>query len=399
MESRQKKITKKMTLYKKNKKKICILSSSRADFGILRKLIKKLTKKKNIKLDLILTGSHNSKKFGNTKKEAKENNIKNFYTLKIPDKNENSTHLSLSSSVLLRKLSQKFKKKKYDFIIVLGDRYEIFIGSFVATLFKIPIVHLSGGDETQGAYDNQFRHGITKLAHLHFPTNEFSKKRIIKMGENPKYVFNYGSLSLENIHNLKKINLKVIESEFNFKFQKDYLLVTIHPETLNYNNKRNLKSLIRAISIFKKIQFIFTASNSDEGGDAINNIIKNFSKKNKNIIFIKSFGQEKYLNVLRHSKGVIGNSSSGVHEAPSFKIGSLNLGNRQEGRIKIKSVVNTNFIEENIIKGIKKILSKNFKNQIKMIKNPYYKKNSSDNIIKKILSFNKKNFHIKKFND
>tara|TARA_A100001015_G_scaffold239553_1_gene272879 strand:+ start:2578 stop:3747 length:1170 start_codon:yes stop_codon:yes gene_type:complete len=379
------------------KKRLCILSSSRADFGILRKLIKKLTKKKNVKLDLILTGSHNSKKFGNTQNEAQENKIFNFDSLKIPNKNLHASHLSINSSILLRKLSKKFKNKKYSFLIVLGDRYEIFIGSFAASLYKIPIAHLSGGDETQGAYDNQFRHGITKLAHLHFPTNEISKKRILKMGENPKYVYNYGSLSLENIKSLKRLDLKNIEKEFNFKFQKKYFLVCYHPETLNSKNKKNFQSLIKAILKFKKIQFIFTSSNSDEGGDEINTLTKKISNKNKNIVFVKSFGQEKYLNVLKFSCGIIGNSSSGVHEAPSFKIGSLNLGKRQHGRIKIKSIINCNFETKNIINGINKILSKQFRNRIKSTKSPYYKKNTSENIIKKIFSLKGQDLLIKKF--
>jgi len=387
-----------MNLYKKNKKKkLCILSSSRSDFGITRKFIKDLIKKKNIELDIILTGTHNSKKFGNTYDEVKKNKIKNFSILNIPKKNVHATDLANNSSVLLSKLSKKFRKKKYDYLIVLGDRYEIFISSFVATLHNIPIVHLSGGDETQGSYDNQFRHGITKLAHLHFPTNEISKKRILKMGENPKHIYNYGSLSLENINNLKKLCLKSIEKEFKFKFQKKYFLVCYHSETLGFKNRRNLQSLIAAILKFKNIQFIFTSSNNDEGGDQINNTIKNISKKHKNIIFVKSFGQENYFNVLKYSSGIIGNSSSGVIEAPSFKIGSLNLGNRQAGRLRIKSILNSNFKKENIIKGIKKILSKNFNKKTQSIKNPYYKKNTSKNIIKKVLSFNEKNLLIKKF--
>ena len=350
-------------------------------------------------MDLILTGSHSSKKFGNTKSEAYEKKLNIFYELKIPNKNKNAKDLSISSSILLNKLSKRFKKKKYDYLIILGDRFEVFIAAYVATLYKVPIAHLSGGDETQGAYDNQFRHAITKLAHLHFPTNQISKNRIIKMGEDLKYVFNFGSLSLENISKLKKIKKKDIENEFKLKLKKVFFLVTFHPETLGYRDKKNFKSLINAISNFKNIQFIFTSSNSDEGGDSINKMIKNFCKKRKNIIFIKSFGQTKYFNILKNSSGVIGNSSSGVHEVPSFKIGTLNLGNRQKGRIKIKSIVNSDFKEKNIIKGIKKILSKKFKTQIKNIKNPYYKKNTSNKIIQKLLLYKNRNLLIKKFND
>jgi GDP/UDP-N,N'-diacetylbacillosamine 2-epimerase (hydrolysing) len=381
-----------------NKKKYCILSSSRADFGILSNFIKKFSKKKNIKVDLILTGTHFSKKFGETKNEVYENDIKDFYELKISNKNKSAKDLSYSSSVLLNKLSKKFKKEKYNNLIILGDRFEIFIAAYVATLYKVPIVHLSGGDETQAAYDNQFRHAITKLSHLHFPTNEISKNRIIKMGEDPKYVFNFGSLALENIHKLKKIRKQLIEKEFGFKLKKFFFLVTFHPETLGFEDKKNFKSLLSAISTFKDLQFIFTSSNTDEGGDSINKMIRNFSKNKENIFFVKSFGQKKYFNTIKYCSGIIGNSSSGVCEAPSFKIGTLNLGDRQTGRIKIKSVINSNFTKNSIIKGVNKILSKNFKLQIKNTKNPYYKKNTSQKIIKKIIALSNKNLLIKKFN-
>jgi len=386
-----------MTLSKK--KKYCVLSSSRADFGILSNLIKKLSKKKYIKLELILTGSHISKKFGETKKEAYENSIKNFHELKLPSKNKNTEDLLFSSSILLNKLSKKFKKEKYNYLIILGDRFETFIAAYVATLYKVSIIHLSGGDETEAAYDNQFRHAISKLSHLHFPTNEISKNRIIQMGENPKYIFNFGSLSVENIYKIKKISKKDIEKEFNFKLAKNFFLVTFHPETLGFKNKKNLKSLINAISTFKDVQFIFTSSNADEGGDYINTMIENFTKKSKNIFFIRSFGQKRYFNVMKYSRGIIGNSSSGVCEAPSFKIGTLNLGNRQTGRIKIKSVINSDFAVKNIIKGIKIILSKKFILQIQNVRNPYYKKNTLKNIVQKIMIFNKQNLLIKKFNN
>ena len=382
-----------------NKKKYCILSSSRADFGILSNFIKKLLSKKNINLDLILTGSHTSKKFGETKKEAYENGIKYFYELNIPNKNKNANDLSFSSSILLKKLSKKFKKEKYKNLIILGDRFEIFIAAYVATIYKVPIIHLSGGDETQASYDNQFRNAITKLSHIHFATNEISKNRIIKMGENPKNVFNFGSLSIENICKLKKIKKEIIEKKFKLKFSKIFFLVTFHPETLGFDDIKNLKSLLAAISNFRNFQFIFTSSNTDEGGDFINSMIKNFSKNNKNIIFIKSFGQKNYLNVMRFSSGIIGNSSSGVCEAPSFKIGTLNLGNRQSGRMKIKSVINSDFTKRNIVSGIKKILSNKFKSQIQNVKNPYYKKNTSNNIIRKIISYDNQNILIKRFND
>ena len=381
------------------KKKFCIVSSSRADLGIMRNLIKKMQKIKNIKTDLVLTGGHLSKKFGNSKKEIIENKIKPNYEIKIPLLNNNSLQITQSSNVLLKKISEKFAKTKYDLIVLFGDRFEIFISAYAATIFKIPIAHLSGGDETIGSYDNQFRNAITKLAHVHFPTNNLSKRRIIQMGENPKNVFNYGSLSIENVKNTTIISKKELEKKFNLKFKEKNFVVTLHPETLGDLETKKIKKVFNVIKKFKNIFFIFTASNQDEKGDKINTLISKFVKKNHNTSFVRSFGQTNLFNIYNIVDGVIGNSSSGVHEAPIFKIGTLNLGSRQQGRLGMKSIININFNEKKIEKGIKKILSKNFKKKINKLNNPYYKRNSSELIIKK-LKFILKNKNIlnKKFN-
>jgi len=381
------------------KKKFCIVSSSRADLGIMRNLIKKMQKIKNIKTDLVLTGGHLSKKFGNSKKEIIENKIKPNCEIKIPLLNNNSLQITQSSNVLLKKISEKFAKTKYDLIVLFGDRFEIFISAYAATIFKIPIAHLSGGDETIGSYDNQFRNAITKLAHVHFPTNNLSKRRIIQMGENPKNVFNYGSLSIENVKNTRIISKKELEKKFNLKFKEKNFVVTLHPETLGDLETKKIKKVFNVIKKFKNIFFIFTASNQDEKGDKINTLISKFVKKNHNTSFVRSFGQTNLFNIYNIVDGVIGNSSSGVHEAPIFKIGTLNLGSRQQGRLGMKSIININFNEKKIEKGIKKILSKNFKKKINKLNNPYYKRNSSELIIKK-LKFILKNKNIlnKKFN-
>ncbi len=381
------------------KKKICIISSSRADLGIMRNLIRKMQKIKNIKTDLILTGGHLSKKFGNSKKEIIENKIKSSCEIKIPLLNNNSLQITQSSNVLLKKISEKFAKTKYDLIVLYGDRFEIFISAYAATIFKIPIAHLSGGDETIGSYDNQFRNAITKLAHVHFSTNNLSKRRIIQMGENPKNVFNYGSLSIENVENTKIISKKELEKKFNLKFKEKNFVVTLHPETLGDLEIKKIKKVFNIIKRFKNIFFIFTASNQDEKGDKINKLISKFVKKNHNTSFVRSFGQTNLFNIYKIVDGVIGNSSSGVHEAPIFKIGTLNLGSRQQGRLGMKSIININFNEKKIEKGIIKILSKNFKKKINKLSNPYFKRNSSELIIKK-LKFILKNKNIlnKKFN-
>lgn len=377
-------------------KYILVLISDRANYGRLKPVMNLLELDSRVKLGVLATGTVLLKKFGKCIEQIKKDGFSIHSEIYMEYMGSTDQTMALSIGSGITQISNEIKRLKPDIFLIIGDRYEALAASIAAVYNNTLIAHIQGG-EVSGSIDESARHCITKLSHIHFPSTEKSKERILKMGENPKHVYNYGSLSLENINKLKKIELKSIEKEYKFKFKKKYLLVCYHPETLSSKNKKNILSLISAILKFKNIQFIFTSSNSDEGGDKINKIINKVSKKYKNIVFVKSFGQEKYLNVLKFSNGIIGNSSSGVHEAPSFKIGSLNLGNRQKGRLKIKTIINSNFEIKNIIKGINKILSKNFKNNIKLFKNPYYKKDTSENIIRKIFSFKERDLLIKKF--
>ncbi len=373
----------------KNKKKICIISSSRAELGILRNLVIKLQKNKKIKTDLVLIGLHNIYKKKNFRKnnEIKDYNIKNFNYIKISEKTNSSINILNRSSDLVRKISKKFKKKKYDYLIILGDRYEALISSYCAMICGISIIHISGGDETFGSYDNAFRHSISQLSNLHFVTNFKSKNKLIKMGLNPKTIFNYGSLSVENIKNHTFKSKKILSKNLNISFKEKNFIVTFHPETVSKNNLEKLNILINSLKEFKNFLFIFTGANNDEGGEQINKKIIGVTKKFKNIIFIRSLGQKNYFNLLKHVDGVIGNSSSGVTEVPSFKIGTINIGNRQNGRLKSKSVIDVDFSKEKIIKAIRQITDVNFHKNKKKLKNPYETKNTHLQITRKILQF------------
>lgn len=373
----------------KNKKKICIISSSRAELGILRNLVIKLQRNKKLDTNLVLIGPHNIYKKKNFKinNEVKDYNIKSFNYIKISEKTNSSYDILIRSSDLIKKVSKKFKEKNYDYLIILGDRYEALISSYCAVICGIPIIHISGGDETFGSLDNVFRHSISQFSNLHFVTNYKSKRKLIKMGLDHKKIFDYGSLSVENIKNHSFKSKKILSKNLNFNFKKKNFIVTYHPETISKNNFKNLKILIDSVKEFNNFLFIFTGSNKDEGGEQINKKLIEYSKKLQNIIFIQSLGQKNYFNLLNHIDGVIGNSSSGIIEVPSFKIGTINIGNRQDGRLKSKSVIDVDYSKEKITKAIKRIIDSNFNKTIKKLVNPYEKKNSHIKIMRKILEF------------
>ena len=374
-----------MALSKSNKKNFCVVTSSRAEFGILRNLLLELKNNSSIAMKLIVTGSHLSKKHGFTIKEIVKSNLKIYKKITTIYRNDEPDDISKSASIILKKLSNIFSYLKPDLLIVLGDRYEILIATFVATLHKIPIAHISGGEITEGSYDNQFRHSISKMSFLHFVSNDIYKKNLILMGENSKNIFNFGSISLDNLKKEAFISKEKIEKKFDIKFGKTNFLVTYHPETLSEkSSKLHFREILKAISKFKKYNFIFTSSNSDEGGNIINSMIVKYAKRRKNTFYVKSFGQKYYFSVLKNVDGVIGNSSSGIAEAPSFKIWTINVGDRQKGRIRCQSIIDCPSEYKKICNSIKQIVGKKFKKKISKVINPLEKKNTIKNI-KKVL--------------
>ena len=383
----------------KFKKKILFISGSRAEYGLLKNLIKSLKKEKKIYVRLIVTGSHLLKKFGKTINEINKDKIKVFKKIKIYSKTNNPKDISISSIKIINGLSNIFAKNKMDLLVVLGDRYEIFLSCFVATLFKVPIAHICGGEETIGSYDNQFRHAITKMSHIHFVTNNFYKKKVIRMGENKENIFNVGSLAFSNYDKLEFKNKFELEKKYKIKFRKENFLVTVHPETLDTRPfEEKLKIIFNVFKKFQNFSFIFTAANSDQGGNEINKMIKIFIKNSNNTYFINSFGQEDYFSMIEVVTGLIGNSSSGIIEAPYFKKGSINLGKRQSGRITSKSVLNIDYNKKDLKRKILKITSNKFQSNIKNILSPYYKKNTIENIKRVLIKTNLDRIILKSFN-
>ena len=383
-------------------KKICFITTSRADYGTLNELIKEVIKKKYFFTQLIVSGSHGDKIYGDTKNEITNSKRCLVKDVKVATYNINSLSVATSFSDCINKFSTILSKLKPNIFVAFGDRYEMFAATIAAYIIRIPIVHLAGGETTAGSIDEGFRHSISKLSNLHFPVTNDYKKRLIQLGENPKTIFNYGSLNYTKIKNNNYLTKNELEKKLKNKLLKKNLIITYHPDTIN--NKKsliNLSVLLNSIKKYKNIKMIITSPNADAKGVVMIKYIKDFIKKNelKNFLFFQSLGSQIFLSLLRIVNGIIGNSSSGIGEAPFFGIGTVNIGNRQQGRVMMPSIINCNMTQQAITKSINKILNKNFlKKNRKHIKK-YGNGKAAEKIAKKIFLFNFKESEKKLFYD
>ena len=382
------------------KRKICVVTGTRADYGLLYWLMKEIEADKELQLQLIVTGMHLSPEFGLTYKEIEKE-------FKIDKKIEmllsSDTSIGISKSMGLAQISfaEAYEELKSNIVVVLGDRYEIFSATSAAMIARIPIAHLHGGETTEGAFDESIRHSITKMSHLHFTATQEYKNRVIQLGEHPSKVFNVGGMGIENIKRLKLLNKEEFEKSIEFKLNKKNILVTFHPVTLeNSTAKEQFQELLDAIDELEDTNIIFTKANSDTNGRIINQMIDEYVAKNyhKSIGFI-SLGQQRYLSALQYVDAVVGNSSSGLLEAPSFKIGTINIGDRQKGRIKAESVINSEVNKTSILKSFSKLYSKAFQDLIEESKNPYGDGIASRKIIEIIKNEDLRNILKKSFYD
>lgn len=379
------------------KKKICYISSSRADFGIVSNLLQELSISKDFKLSIIATGAHLSKKYGNSIEEIISHGLKIEKKIKLEVEKDSDIDIAKCMGEAIPKFTKTYKEIKPDFVILLGDRYEILSAAIASQISNIPILHLHGGELSEGAFDDAFRHSITKMSYVHFTCHDSYSERIIQMGENPKRVFNVGSLGVHKIMNTKFLSMKELENKLNFKFKDKNILLTFHPETLNKKTHLDLKLILRSLNQFKDINFLITEPNQDPKNNFFRNEIRSFAKKNSNFHIFKNLGQDIYLSCLNYVDCVIGNSSSGIIEVPSFGIPTIDLGERQGGRFKADSVISCVVDRNHIVKAIKKVYSKEYKQNKNKLDNPFYKKNTPQNIIKIIYKMEvpkslKKNF-------
>lgn len=381
-------------------KKICVVTGTRAEYGLLYWLIKEIEADKELQLQVIVTGMHLSPEFGLTyqtiEKEFKINK-------KIEMLLSSDTSVGISKSMGLAQISfaESYDELKPDIVIVLGDRYEIFSATSAAMIARIPIAHIHGGEKTEGAFDESIRHSITKMSHLHFTATDEYKNRVIQLGEDPSRVFNVGGMGIENIKRLELLNKKEFEKSIEFKLNSKNILVTFHPVTLeNSTAKEQFQQLLDAIDELEDTNIIFTKANSDTDGRVINQMIDEYVTKNfqKSVQFT-SLGQLRYLSALQYVDAVVGNSSSGLAEAPSFKIGTINIGDRQKGRIKASSVIDCEPNKDSILKSFEKLYSKEFQETLKTTINPYGDGYASKKIVEIFKSVDLKNILKKSFYD
>jgi GDP/UDP-N,N'-diacetylbacillosamine 2-epimerase (hydrolysing) len=369
-------------------RKICVITGTRAEYGLLYWLIKEIEEDKDLKLQLIVTGMHLSPEFGLTYKEIEKDFL---IDKKIEMLLSSDTSVGISKSMGLAQISfaEAYADLKPDLIVVLGDRFEIFSAVSAAMITKIPVAHLHGGETTEGAFDESIRHSITKISHLHFTATEAYKNRVIQLGEQPSRVFNVGGMGIDNINQLDLLSKSDFEKAVNFSLGEKNILVTFHPVTLEHSTaKIQFQALLDSISKLQNTKVIFTKANSDTDGRVINSMIDSYTAKRDNTIAFTSMGQLKYLSALQFMDAVVGNSSSGLTEAPSFNIATINIGDRQKGRIKADSIISCPPTQKSIDHSFEKLYSKDFKNIVGNTKNPYGKGGASKEIVKIIKQTN-----------
>jgi GDP/UDP-N,N'-diacetylbacillosamine 2-epimerase (hydrolysing) len=363
-------------------KKICVVTGTRAEYGLLKGVIDGMQKSKKLDLQLVVTGMHLSPEFGLTAKSIEEDGYKISKKLEILLSSDTSVGVSKSIGLGVIGFAETFQELSPDLVLVLGDRFELLAAATAALIAKIPIGHIHGGELTEGAFDDAIRHSLTKMSYYHFAANKEYVNRIVQLGENPKRVFLVGGLGAENIKKTNLLDLKSLEKLLSFKFSKKNILVTFHPVTLDKNaSSIQFNELLEALSRFEDVGIIFTMPNADTDGRYIFQQINSFCSNSKNRKAFVSLGQLKYLSVLKNVDMVIGNSSSGLLEAPSFKIPTINIGDRQKGRLQAKSVISCKTNSSHIFKAINKGFSESFRKKLKKSKNPYDYGLASDKIL------------------
>ena len=365
-------------------RKICIVTGSRAEWGLLSGLARKITDDPELELQIIATNMHLSPEFGLTYREIERQGfrINRKVEMLLSSDSANATGKSVGLATI--GFADAYEELAPDMLLVLGDRYEILAAVTAALFYKIPVAHLHGGEVTEGAYDDAIRHAITKMSHLHFTSTEEYRRRVIQLGEQPERVFHVGAIGIDNIRHIALLDKKVLEEQLDFPFDRKTVLVTYHPETLDaIPVEEQFRNLLEALDDRQDIRILFTLPNSDTGGRIIVRMIEEFVARNKQRArAYTSLGQLRYLSALRFVAAVVGNSSSGILEVPSFGKPTLDIGNRQKGRLAANSVVHCGVSGAEISEGLNRVLSDAFAKQTACVQNPYEKEDSALEILK-----------------
>lgn len=369
-------------------KRVGVLTSTRAEYGLLRSVIKRIWEDKDLELYLLVTGMHLCEKYGNTLREIIDDNFPIAVKIPILQEEDTAENTSRAMAEALAGFGRYFEKNPIDMLVVLGDRYETIAVCLAAMNARIPIAHIHGGEITEGAIDDAIRHAITKLSYLHFPATKEYARRIVQLGESPERVYDVGALGVENIITTDLISKDELSLSLGFDLRDPYAILTFHPVTLETNNAQiQFQEILDAIDCVK-IRCIITKANADTEGHTINRMIDDYQKRNKEkVIVIASMGTRRYLSAMKYCNMVIGNSSSGILEAPSFHVPTINIGDRQKGRVAATTVINCKPQKKEIVEAIRKAQNKSFIENIQTAINPYEKHGTSRNIVQTIKEY------------
>lgn len=366
-------------------KKIGVVTATRAEYGLLRNIIKWIHKDEDLQLVLIVTGTHLEKLYGSTVSEIEKDGFPISYKIDIKTIGNEPLDIVNSMSIAQYEFGRIYGNEGLDMLLVLGDRYELIPICSSAMIFQVPIAHISGGEITQGAIDDAVRHCITKMSYLHFPACEEYGKRLIQLGEEPGRIYNFGDLGTENIFNTKYMSKEELSESLHMDLLKPYVIVTCHPVTLeNESGGKQINEVLGAIEEMDMYQYIITKSNADLGGQMINKALENFCRNHRNALLFSSLGSLRYISGIKYCEFVLGNSSSGLYEVPALRKPTVNIGNRQKGRIMAESVINCRADKVQIIKAMKQAASREFAELISNMELPFQGENTAYRIVKQI---------------
>ena len=370
-------------------KRIGIMTGTRAEYGLLKSLMQEINKDNDLELYLIVSGMHLSPEFGMTYKEIEEDGFEINAKVEMLLSSDSPAGISKSIGLGVIGFADEFQRADLDMLILLGDRYEALSAAICAMVMRIPIAHLHGGELTEGAIDEGIRHSITKMSYLHFTSTEQYRNRVIQLGENPERVFYVGALGVENIKKINLMTKEELERSIHFEIDENTVVVTYHPVTLENNTvEEQFLNLLKVLDRNPKIRMIFTKANADTNGRIVNELIDKYAAQNsERACAFVSLGQKRYLSALKYCRIVIGNSSSGIIEAPSFGKPIINIGDRQKGRICADSVINCGYTQQEIQQAMETALTKEFENKASNCRNPYEKENTAANIISVIKDY------------
>ena len=365
------------------------IMTTRAEYGLLKSLMQEINKDNDLELYLIVSGMHLSPEFGMTYKEIEEDGFEINAKVEMLLSSDSPAGISKSIGLGVIGFADEFQRADLDMLILLGDRYEALSAAISAMVMRIPIAHLHGGELTEGAIDEGIRHSITKMSYLHFTSTEQYRSRVIQLGENPERVFYVGALGVENIKKINLMTKEELEKSIHFEIDENTVVVTYHPVTLENNTvEEQFLNLLKVLDRNPKIRMIFTKANADTNGRIVNELIDKYAAQNsERACAFMSLGQKRYLSALKYCRIVIGNSSSGIIEAPSFGKPIINIGDRQKGRICADSVINCGYTQQEIQQAMETALTEEFENKARNCRNPYEKENTAANIISVIKDY------------